>query len=289
MTEQFQPQGFQQFPGQQFAPQAPQFQPQAPAQFAPPQQFAPQAPQFPGQPYGMPQQPQQPAQPLAAGSLDAFNSQPVSTGEDGNSCSWKDLQPGAVYAGTVTRDVVDSDVMQQTDYTTKLPKFSRDGRPMFQMRVPLQLDQCPPQYANNHPDGKGSLWVLGKLQAALVQAMGAAGVSGAPKKGDHVVVTLADRKATSAGSSPAKIFAVQYVPANSAAPAPAPVAQAAPEPQAPAPVPAPVQMPQVPQAPAQAPAQMPQAPQAAAPAPAGVPSAASLTPEQQALLARIGG
>ncbi|MGO5251704.1 hypothetical protein ACTQ2Q_10195, partial [Atopobiaceae bacterium LCP21S3_F11] len=151
------------FPGQQApgmppaytppaAPQAPAYAPQQgyPAQV--PQQAHAYAPQgFPGQQAGgmgwQPQQGYPAAQPApqgpppAQGTLDAFNSQP--TGSRPPGLSWKGVepgQPGSVFTGTVTTDVTDRDVSQDTDPNTKQLKFYRDGRPMFHMAVTLQLD-----------------------------------------------------------------------------------------------------------------------------------------------------
>jgi hypothetical protein len=267
---------------------APQF-PQAPVQQyapAPPQAYAPPVPQY------APPAPSAP--PLANGSLDDYYSQP--TGGGGPGISWKDKPLGTTYAGIVKRDVTNGDVVQDTDFTTKQPKFYRDGRPVFVMKVPLQG-----QPSQEFPDGEFAFWVRGQARDELARAMAEAGCEGAPKAGAVVQVTLVERKPSRAGN-PANIVRITYQPPTGGqqvaqAPAPQPVQQQAPAPQpvveqaptqqyAPqpqvqqyqqqAPAPQPVQQEQyAPQAPA------PQAQQTAPQPPAG------LSPEQEALLAQL--
>jgi hypothetical protein len=279
---------------------APQF-PQAPVQYAPPPQQPVYAP--PVQQYA-PQAPAQP--PLANGSLDDYYSQP--TGGGGPGISWKDKPLGTTYAGVVKRDVTNGDVVQDSDFTTKQPKFYRDGRPVFVMKVPLQG-----QPSQEFPDGEFAFWVRGQARDELARAMAEAGVEGAPKAGALIQVALVERKPSRQGN-PANIVRISYTPAGGAAPAQPQQAAPIQQPQAPAPQqvqyqqpqapvqqyappvaqqeqppawaqPAPVQQPQLTQqvaqpvqqaAPAQAPVQ-----QSAPPAPAG------LTPEQEQLLAQL--
>lgn len=302
----------QQYPGYPAQP--------APQQFVPPQQFQqPMAPAYPQQPYPqqfVPQAPPQPTQPLVQGTLDDFYNQPSSGGGPG--ISWKDKPLGTSYAGVVTRDVVQADVVQDTDFTTKQPKFYRDGRPQFVMKVPLKG-----QPSAEFPDGEFAFWVRGQARDELVRAMAEVGCSGAPKAGALIQVTLVERKPSRAGN-PANIVRIQYVPPQGAAPA-APAqpeqpqqVQQGPVPGAPSPVPgaashgpapavaaaqgdpytsaiqavtqAPLQYPQQANPVAQfaqqpaPPAPVPQAQQPAAPQPP-----ADLSPEQQQLLAQLTG
>ena len=277
-----------------YPPPAPQAYPQAPAPQGYPQQAYP-APPAPQQYAVYPPQapPQQPAQPLATGSIDDYYSQPTSGG--GPSISWKEKPLGTAYAGVVIRDVTNGDIQQQTNFQTKAPEFYKDGRPKFVMKVPLLM-----QPTAEFPEGEATLFVRGRMRDELVRAMGEAGVTGAPKKGDVIIVTLVDKKASGQGLNPANVFAIQYQPADRAAEPQQAAPPAAPQPAPPAPVQ--VQAPQVPAAP-QPPAQQfpaqPQvqqvAPQPAAPAPVQqqAPSApvppAGMTPEQQALLAGLTG
>lgn len=266
----------------------PQQYPQAPAQPYPPQQV--QQPQFPAQ-QPFPQQqyaapaPGPQAPPLAQGSLDDYYSQPSAA--SGPSISWTaaDRSPkpiGTSYAGIVARDVTNADVQQQTDFNTKAPLFYRDGRPKFAMKVPLKVQPSP-----EFPEGEATWYVKGQARDELVRAMAEAGCEGAPKAGAVIQITLVQRRQSGAGLNPANVVQVAYTPPSgtgAASPAPVPVQQQAPAPQVQAaPMP---QVPGVPAAPQQAPQQavQQQAPQQGAPTP---PS--DLSPEQQALLAKLTG
>jgi hypothetical protein len=296
-------------PAQQYPVQPPAQQPQYPA-YPPAQGYPPQAaPQYPQQAYppAAPQQP--PTPPLAKGSIDDFYNQPSVGG--GPSVAWTDKQGspkpiGTVYAGIVARDVTDADIQQQTDFKTQMPLTYRDGRPKFAMKVPLKV-----QPSQEHPEGDASWYVKGQARDELVRAMSEAGVSGTPKAGDAIAITLVQRRPSGPGMNPANIVQVQYQPAGSGqgaptAPAPQPVQQQAPvqqfvqEPQAPAQPqyqPPAQQYEQQPQAPVQqyaqptqqAPVQQFQQPQGQ-PAPvqqAGPQPPADMSPEQAALLARL--
>ena len=276
------PQQPQQFGAQQFTqqPGTPQYQPQhvvTPQPGFPAQQFTQQFAQQP--------QPTGPAP--AAGSLDAFNHQPV-TGRP-NGVSWKDVPLGTTVQGVVERDVTDQDVNQDTDPQTKQLKFYRDGRPQFNMAVTLRV-----QPSQQHPEGLATLYVRGRMKDALAQAMAAAGADGAPKAGDLLSVTLTERR-SGQGSIPANIYAIQYqrpgVEGQAQQPqAPAPAPQPVPMPTAPQPEAQPVPMPQAPAPQPEAqPVPMPQAPapgQEQAPA---APGGLTMTPEQAALLAKLTG
>lgn len=264
----------QQFPGYPQQPQQPYAQPGYGQQ--PPQQYAPPVPQ-PQQPYaqpyappgyppqGAPQQP--PAQPLAAGSLDQFYSQPSAS--SGPSLSFKDKPVGTTLMGIVARDVTHADVQQETDYQTKAPKFYKDGRPKFAMKVPLRV--AP---SNEHPEGEAAWYVKGQTRDELVRAMTEAGVEGAPKSGALVVITLQGKR-TIPGLNPANVFSVQYYPDGQLPQggAAAPVQQQAPAAQ-------PVQQFQ-PQQPAPQPAPQPQVQQVPQPQYAAAPSVPQAQPAQQ--------
>jgi hypothetical protein len=86
--------------------------------------------------------------------------------------------------------------------------------------------------------------------------MAEAGVTGAPKRGDMIVVSLVGKKQVGQGLNPANLFRIQYTPAAGAEGAQQPVqAEAVTAPAAPVPAPqqvaqpAPVAAPQMPQAP----------------------------------------
>lgn len=217
------------YPGPQYPgfPQQPQQYAQPGYPQAPPQQYAPPQQQFTQPAYPAQQAPQQPpAPPLATGSIDDYYSQPSAGG--GPSISWKDKPIGHHYIGIVARDVTNADIQQQTDPQTKQPKFYRDGRPQFVMKVPLIV-----QPSAQFPEGEATLFVRGQMRDELVRAMSEVGQTGAPTKGATIVVQLAGKRNT--GAIPANQFAIQYqLPGGAgAAPAapvqPAPVQQPAPQ------------------------------------------------------------
>jgi hypothetical protein len=246
MTQQYYPP--QQFPQQPQFPQYPQAPQQGYPQQAPQQQFMPgmQAP---------PQAP--PQQPLVNGNLDDYFNQPGAG--TGPSISWKDKPLGTTYVGIVARDVTNGDVQQQTDPSTGAPKFFKDGRPQFVMKVPLKV-----QPSQEFPQGEATYYVRGQARDELVRAMSEVGCTGAPKGGAAIQVTLVERRPSRMGN-PANVVQIQYVPPQGQAQgqdqqAPA---QAAPQqaPDASSPAPGPVAS----QQPAQAPQQLPQQFQAAQP------------------------
>jgi hypothetical protein len=242
------------------------------------QQFAPAPSQY-QMPAGYPQpQMAPPAPPLAQGSIDDFYNQPSTGG--GKSLSF---EVGTRHVGVIARAVGPGDIQQQTAQGTNQPQFFKDGRPKFVMIVPLQMQPSP-----EYPDGRAGWWVKGNVRDELVRAMAEAGApEGPPQAGAVVDITCTGARPIP-NMSPQKQYRVIYTPPGqqpTAAPA-APVQQE--QPQAPAqqyapPPQGPVQQPvqyQQPVAPLQA--------QPAAPAQQLQPPA-DMSPEQQALLARITG
>lgn len=277
---------------QPYAPQYPQqpYPPQAPAY--PPQQYAGYPP-APPQGYA----PAPPPQPLATGTIDDFYNQPSS----GGGAALKFPVIGTRYVGIVTRPVGSGDVIQQTN-TQGVPQFYKDGRPKFVMKVPLQM-----QPTAEFPDGLAQWYVKGQARDELVRAMAEAHApEGPPEAGAVLDITFSSTRSAGVGMNDAKLFTVRYTRPQGAAPAPAapspvagteqpppapaqqPVPQYAPPPAPATYAPAPDQQ-QIPQQQyAQAPVE--QAPQSAAPLPPGVPAPrppADMSPEQQALLARL--
>lgn len=268
-------------------PQAPQ-----PQQAYPPQPTYPQQPQGYAPPAQFPQQPQQPAQPLASGTIDDFYNQPSS----GGGPSLKFEQVGTRYVGIVARAVGPGDVQQQTN-TQGVPLFFKDGRPKFVMKVPLQM-----QPSEQYPEGVAQWYVKGGVKDELSRAMAEAGApAGAPEAGAVLDITFVGTRNAGVGMNPAKVFQVRYQRPEGAAAVPT-----QPAPQSVQEQPAPVQQVQQPAQPVAVPqgqpvqqvqVQQPQAqvPGAASPAPgaASQPAApqppAGMTPEQQALLAKITG
>lgn len=300
MTQQPYP---QQYPGQ---PVQQPYAPQPQVTYPPQQAYPPVQPGYgamPPQGYGQPA----PQVPLANGTIDDFFNQPGAG--TGPSLSWKDKPVGTSYAGIVARDVVQGDIQQETDPQTNAPKFFKDGRPKFVMKVPLKVQPSP-----DFPEGEATFYVRGQGRDELVRAMAEAGsTSNVPRGGDAMQVTLVQRRPSQMGN-PANIVQIRYTtgqgggqaqpvpqpvpqgapPAATGAPSPAPeaVQQYAPQP-VPQPVqqyqPAPEQQYQPPQqaAPVQQLQQVPQPQQAAQQVAQQAP--AGLDPEQQALLAQLTG
>jgi len=245
---------------QQYPAQYPQQFPAAPQTYAQPQPFAPGYP---------PATPAAPAVPLAQGSIDDFYNQPSTGG--GKSLSFQGKPAGTQYVGIVTRPITSGDISQQTDIQGK-PQFFRDGRPKFVMKVPLQLQPSP-----EFPDGLAQWYVKGQARDELVRAMAEAGApAGPPEAGAILAITLTGTRPSGPGLNPANVFHVVYTRPDGVTSSPAPAATAAPA------VSQPVQV-------ADAHVTYPAQPQPAAAAPAQPVPPADLSPEQQALLARLTG
>jgi hypothetical protein len=298
-------QGYPQ-PGYPQIPQQPGY-PQAPAPVGYPQQPAPQ--------YAAPPVAPQQGQPqLAAGTLDAFWSQP----SVGGGAALK-FEVNTQHVFVVPRDVTNADIQQQTNPQNQMPQTYKDGRPKFVMKVPARV--APSQA---HPEGQAQWYCAGGARDELVRAMSAVGApQGPPESGAVLIVKCTGTRPSGPGMNPAKTYKVQYlrpgpeaanfaaqcgivisdIPPYNGQAAPAP--QQAPAPAAPeangngaVPAPAPqVQQPPVPQVPV---AQVPQVPQPAAqpapvaqaPAPAAPAAPAAggeLTPQQLQLLAQLTG
>lgn len=176
--------------------------------------YANPQPGYPGQ--GFPQQP--PAQPLPQGTLADFYGQPSSAGAP--AISWKDQPIGYGVAFVVERDVTSADVKAQTDPGTGQLRTYRDGRPKYQLAVPILVAPDPV-----HPEGRATLYVGGQMRDELSRAMAEAGAVPSeggviPRKGDAGFMQIVQRKPTRMGN-PQNIFACRYQLANVAAPAPA--------------------------------------------------------------------
>lgn len=200
----------------------PQAYPPAPNQFPqpgyPPQY--PQPTQFPGYP---PQQfapPQVPQQPLAQGTLDDFYNQPSTGG--GKSLSFDQKPYGTTYVGIVSRPMGNGDVQQQTN-KQGIGQTFKDGRAKLVMLVPLQMEPTP-----EFPDGRATWYVKGGTRDELARAMAEVGApEGAPEAGAIIRVTYTGERASGAGYSPTKLFAIAYRRPDGAAPVAPPAAPAA--------------------------------------------------------------
>lgn len=194
---------------------------------------------------------------LANGNLDDFFGAPSVSG--GPSWSFKDKQIGTTYQGIISRPITNADVQQQTTPGTGLPATYRDGRPKWVMKVPLTV-----QPDANFPDGEATWFVTGQSRDELVRAMRESGApDGPPEVGAQIQVTLVNRKPSKTpGFNPSNQVMVRYVRPNVETASPAST-------------------------------QLHTNGQSAQATPGASPSAlvppGDLTPEQQALLARLTG
>lgn len=257
-----------------YPPQAPYpAQPGQPGQGYPPQQQGYGYPLQQGQGYPpqTPYPPQQPQQPQGAppvnASLSDFYQQPSGAGGP----ALKFTTPGQSYTGIVARPITDGDVQHQTNPADGRPAFFRDGRPKLVMLVPL-LVQHP-----DFPEGRAAWYVRGQARDELARAMAEAGApEGAPEPGAAIGITYTGDRPIP-GLNPQKQYQVAYRRPEGAE-ATTETAQA--QPQAQAQVQPPQAQPQAQQAPAQA--QVPAQPQQGQ-------APENLSPEQQALLAKLTG
>lgn len=178
------PQGYPQ-PQQQFAPTA------NPAYAYPAQQLM-----------GVPAVPAAPPAPLAQGSIDEFYSQPV-----GGGGAFLKFELGTTHGGVVARPIGNGDVRQMTTPPAQgsIPQFYKDGRPKFEMVVPLKVPVSP-----SHLDGLASWAVRGADREELARAMAEAGApEGPPEAGALVRITCTELRPTR-GGIPAKIKQIVY-------------------------------------------------------------------------------
>lgn len=149
--------------------------------------------------------------------------------------------------GDVVTGVISStpEVKQQTDPQTGKPTFWDNGDPKMQLIVVLSTDQRDAD--NDEDDGTRRIYVKGKLQYAVRDAVKLAGAKGLEVGGRLTITHTGLGDAPFKGASRAKLYSAEYVsagnvalnaPEPTASPAQAyapPVQQAAPAPQAAAP------------------------------------------------------
>lgn len=188
----------------QFAP--PQYgQPAyAPGTYLPPQ---PMAPQY-GQPQYAPGYPPPvmapPPAPLAQGSITDFYTQPVG----GSGAFLKFEQPGVVHAGFIARAIAQGDIRQVTTPPQQgsVPQFYKDGRPKFEMLVPLKVI---PSQAN--PDGMATWAVRGGDRDELTRAMAEAGAPEGPPEADAFVQITFTHEQKGRGGIARKVKQIVYL------------------------------------------------------------------------------
>jgi hypothetical protein len=181
---------------------------------------------------------------------------------------------GSVIEGYIARDMLDTDVIQETDFATKQPKFNRDGSPMWQLLLPVNVAVTP-----EFPEGKVTVWAKGRLLKSITREQSAKGYQPGEglAAGDYIRIQRTQDSPTNFGS-PAKEYDVQITRNGqqvAAAPVPPTPAVALPPVTQTAPV-----TPAVPTA---------SAPPAPTPAPSPAPAIPGLTPEQALLVAQYTG
>jgi hypothetical protein len=132
---------------------------------------------------------------------------------------------GTSFTGTVAQPTT---ARQQRDYDTKEPKFFKDGNPIPELVIGLDVP-----VSDQHPEGRATWYAKGKDITAINTAMTQAGVPTALiKQGLEVGATLTvtfvreQKNPKFPHAHPAKIREVVYTRPGSA-PTPAPVAQVA--------------------------------------------------------------
>ena len=109
--------------------------------------------------------PAAPTTPAARGTLSQGFDQGAQSGSYGNSVKFPTV--GYNFVGTVARDMLDTDVTQVTDFTTKQPKYLKSGSEQWQFRIALNVP-----VSQEFPEGKATVWTTKyRLHSALVHAM----------------------------------------------------------------------------------------------------------------------
>lgn len=216
-------------------------------------------------------QPATPTAPAARGTLSQGFDQGAASGSYGTSIKFPTV--GSAFTGTVARDMLDTDVTQVTDFTTKQPKFLKSGDPQWQYKISLN---CAP--SADYPEGKATLWTTKyRLHSAVVRAMITAGYQNGEglREGDQVTVIRAADVATQ--GQPGHDYTVTIGRSGNVSAAPAAAAPSVNS--------APVTTPPV--TPVQTSAAT--APAQTTPAPAQTSNGTQLTAEQAALVAQYTG
>lgn len=121
--------------------------------------------------------------------------------------------PGAKFktlGDTVTGQVLDYEMRQQTDLETNSLKTWDDGRPMMQLVVTLQTTDRDPSFEDD--DGKRRVYIKGLLQQAVRDAIKAAGGKKLEVGGTLTVRYIGDEAPKRRGVSGAKIYQAHWQP-----------------------------------------------------------------------------
>lgn len=149
-------------------------------------------------------------------------------GGGGTSARFENI--GDRVTGTIT---VTPEIKQQTDPQTGKPSFWDNGDPKMQLIVTLATDQRDDTVEDD--DGTRRLFVKGKMQYAIRDAVKTAGAKGLEVGGRLTVTHTGLGDAPFKGASRAKLYAADYVSAANVALA-APEPTQAPQPATPAPL-----------------------------------------------------
>jgi hypothetical protein len=103
------------------------------------------------------------------------------------------------------------ELRQQTDFKTGAPKFWNDGKPMMQLVVTLSTDERDP--ADPEDDGSRRVYIKGKLQQAVAQAVRKAGAKGLEVGGTLQVSYVGNDAPKVRGEDGAKLYTAEYTSA----------------------------------------------------------------------------
>lgn len=160
-----------------FAPQG--YAPPVPGYGPPPPGYAPQgyAPQgYAPQGYAPQQPPQGPAPVLARGTLEDWMDQAGGGSPSVTKFFTNERPQGSWLHLQIARDLINSDVQQQTDNNDK-PAVDKQGRPKFVLIIPVQvLASSDPGFPAIFTEGTASVWIKGVTKDAFLSAMSTAGV-----------------------------------------------------------------------------------------------------------------
>jgi hypothetical protein len=103
------------------------------------------------------------------------------------------------------------ELRQQTDFKTGAPKYWNDGKPMMQLIVTLSTDERDP--ADPEDDGNRRVYIKGKLQQAVAQAVRKAGAKGLEVGGTLQVSYVGNDAPKVRGEDGAKLYTAEYIAA----------------------------------------------------------------------------
>lgn len=119
-----------------------------------------------------------------------------------------------VIGDSITGEVLDTEVRQQTDLTDGKLKFWDDGRPQMQLVVTIQTTLRD----DSDDDGQRRVYVKGKsLTEAVREAVKASGARGLEVGGKLMVQYVGDGEQTKRGFNPPKQYAARYQRPNMSA------------------------------------------------------------------------